>query len=1043
MNPFSFFDGEAPEAGVSGVILPFAVGEYFSEAIEIRDVQGRYLFVNEAAVRLLRRPAEQVIGQLREDLEGLEDPDSELADQQLLRDRRPYTYTRHLTVDGVSRALTTTLLPASPVDAGTLVILSVTHVERPESAHTLAPIFNLELEQRVAERTRDLLRLALTDPLTGLGNRRAFDEDLERLLARPEVGALHLLVVDLDDFKALNDLVGHQHGDQLLHSFARALRAAFQGEGRLYRLGGDEFVGLIYNGPDEGRSQRALLELQRHCRERVEQAAQQVYLEGLSHLSASVGIASYPLEARGGAELMRLADQRMLRQKAGRHAASRLERMHGEQDNRRDDPAESGVVWRAVRSTLALLARDLEGEDNGWEALLAAAVAAVPDADGGTLYMRDGDAFVIQAQVGFTDALLGLRESEEEVRAWYGETELWRVGRARVIRGGQVAQHARRAAIVREGSPEAYDARETLDILRASLCVPVLIDGEVVAQLNLDNLWSDAAFGPQAIMVAEEFAVQVAALLAARIRRTREAARTRELESLVTVSEALYHAQSLEEAELILIGQVNALLNTPDAVYMRYVPELDALHPVSPSGIYRDFTDDLLPRGSGLSWVALEERRTLRVDDVQQDRRVFQPVPMAGRSVIAAPLLDSQGQPIAALIASRPQRGAFSALDARLFSAIASAGATAIERLRATQALRVRAEEFRMLAELSSLVSGLVEPQEVARRCLETCRTFLEADAAVYSDAQLRVFEFAPGVSEDLKAAVYRAVIQRTEGRAAARRVMTSDYTVWPQANRELIAAGTRGLLFLPLPRADGTLSFAGFLWTSSYAVECSVASALAVRSAELIAQAQERQAHLHDLEATREGALLALGLALELRDFETAGHTERVVERSVELGRAMGMSDDELEGVRQGAYLHDVGKLAVPDAILLKPGPLDSDEWRVMQTHTLVGGALMERVSTLMPSTGQMIRWHHERWDGSGYPDRLAGEDIPLCARIFSVVDVYDALTSARPYKRAWSHQEALNEIVAQAGRQFDPRVVEAFVALMAGQEQGGGAEG
>ncbi|GGS28829.1 HD domain-containing phosphohydrolase [Deinococcus knuensis] len=181
---------------------------------------------------------------------------------------------------------------------------------------------------------------------------------------------------------------------------------------------------------------------------------------------------------------------------------------------------------------------------------------------------------------------------------------------------------------------------------------------------------------------------------------------------------------------------------------------------------------------------------------------------------------------------------------------------------------------------------------------------------------------------------------------------------------------------------------------------------------------------------SSQDAALLTLGIALEARDMETQGHTRRVVELSARLGEALGLNASALHTLRQGAALHDLGKLLIPDSILLKPGALTPDEWTTMKTHAALGADLAAQLSDLTPAVLDVIRSHHERWDGRGYPHGLAGEDIPLLARIFSVCDVFDALTSERPYKAAWSVQDALNEIQAQSGRQFDPQVVAAFTA-------------
>ncbi|MPY65452.1 HD domain-containing protein [Deinococcus sp. SDU3-2] len=182
---------------------------------------------------------------------------------------------------------------------------------------------------------------------------------------------------------------------------------------------------------------------------------------------------------------------------------------------------------------------------------------------------------------------------------------------------------------------------------------------------------------------------------------------------------------------------------------------------------------------------------------------------------------------------------------------------------------------------------------------------------------------------------------------------------------------------------------------------------------------------------ATREAALRALGLTLEARDRETQGHTDRVMTHAARLGAALGLGPEERAALRLGAYLHDLGKVAIPDRVLLKPGRLTPEERREMEVHSAEGERLAGALGFVPPAALQLVRHHHERWDGSGYPDGLAGEEIPPLARIFAVIDVYDALVSERPYKRAWTREEARAELRAQAGRQLDPRVVEAFLGL------------
>jgi PAS domain S-box-containing protein len=169
----------------------------------------------------------------------------------------------------------------------------------------------------------------------------------------------------------------------------------------------------------------------------------------------------------------------------------------------------------------------------------------------------------------------------------------------------------------------------------------------------------------------------------------------------------------------------------------------------------------------------------------------------------------------------------------------------------------------------------------------------------------------------------------------------------------------------------------------------------------------------------------------LDLRDRETEGHSQRVADNTVDLARAMGVRDAELIHVRRGALLHDMGKMGIPDTILLKPGPLTDDEWVVMRKHPGIAYKMLSPIAFLRPAL-DIPYCHHEKWDGTGYPRGLAGEQIPLAARIFAVVDVWDALRSDRPYRPAWSEEETFEHIRQAAGNHFDPKVVEAFFVML-----------
>jgi putative nucleotidyltransferase with HDIG domain len=184
----------------------------------------------------------------------------------------------------------------------------------------------------------------------------------------------------------------------------------------------------------------------------------------------------------------------------------------------------------------------------------------------------------------------------------------------------------------------------------------------------------------------------------------------------------------------------------------------------------------------------------------------------------------------------------------------------------------------------------------------------------------------------------------------------------------------------------------------------------------------------LGDVERGYEGTLSALGAAIDLRDNETGDHSRRVCLYSIEIAKALGCAEKEIVMIGRGACLHDIGKLAIPDGILMKPGPLTVDERRTMQTHSSIGYDLVHRISFL-EDAAEIVLSHHERHNGSGYPHGLRETEIPLGARIFSVADTVDAMTSDRPYRRALPFEDALEEIESEAGQKYDPAVAKAFL--------------
>lgn len=259
------------------------------------------------------------------------------------------------------------------------------------------------------------------------------------------------------------------------------------------------------------------------------------------------------------------------------------------------------------------------------------------------------------------------------------------------------------------------------------------------------------------------------------------------------------------------------------------------------------------------------------------------------------------------------------------------------------------------------------------------------------------------------------------ERRSIAFLVLTADAT--EETKRRALSMGARDFLTKPLDRVELLLRVRNLLQVEE------LQDRLFEQNANLEDEVAERT---RDLDQARLEILERLALAGEFRDDDTQEHAWRIGRTSALLAIGLGLPDREVELIRRAAPLHDIGKVGIPDAILLKPGKLTDEEFETIKTHTTIGAEILSGSrSPLLLMAERIALTHHERWDGRGYPEGIHGEQIPLPGRIVAVADVFDALTHERPYKRAWPVPDALAEILPEASRQFDPEVVQAFSSL------------
>lgn len=354
-------------------------------------------------------------------------------------------------------------------------------------------------------------------------------------------------------------------------------------------------------------------------------------------------------------------------------------------------------------------------------------------------------------------------------------------------------------------------------------------------------------------------------------------------------------------------------------------------------------------------------------------------------------------------------------------------------------ALQETAAAYRRLANFGARIERIHDIDDLLDAGLEDLVRQLRVDLGIYcvlADGACHVTRSWGDAPEGL-AELHAGAMPLGEGLvgtvgASGHGQLVTDYPSWPGALESYARLGLRTTLTLPVSRRGvtvGVISLASFGRT----VELDDDDRLVAESfVKRLENALERVEYVHELTTTREQTFRALGVALEYRDYETKGHTDRVVELALAFGRALGMEGAELQALQWGAYLHDLGKIAIPDDILLKPGKLTREEFEVIKKHTVYGFEMTRGIPFLPGATRSLIRNHHERWRGDGYPDGLAGPAIPLMARMFSLVDVYDALLSRRPYKKAWTHAAAVEEMRSLAGAHFDPELAEVFLELV-----------
>jgi PAS domain S-box-containing protein/putative nucleotidyltransferase with HDIG domain len=521
---------------------------------------------------------------------------------------------------------------------------------------------------------------------------------------------------------------------------------------------------------------------------------------------------------------------------------------------------------------------------------------------------------------------------------------------------------------------------------------------------------------------------------------TQRKQREREMMAVAEVSRSLRTAHGLDEILPVVIDQALASVGAEEGTITLVQPQ-SGDHLIAIGRGSREMpVGQIVPNGMGLTsevvrtgkpylnneFATKPDPKTYRLNDLKNTPTLVI-VPIAAENEVIGSLGIGRDLP-------------FEESDVRVLSAICDIGGSAIHRAELFEQTERRLQHLRSLREIDTTIATSLELTLTLDVILAQATNELRVDAAailLLSDQHL--LEYAAGrgfntqeikqsrlkFGEGLagKAALERTLVEVNDpgipqGNARPRLFKSEDFHSY--YGLPLVAKGkVIGVLetFHRVPFARDP-EWKDFLQTLAGQ------AAIAIDNASLF---QDLQNSNSELRAAYERTIEGWAHALELRDMETIEHSRRVTDTTVKLAKSLGMNEEQLVHVRRGALLHDIGKMSVPDRVLGKTGPLNDEEWVIMRKHPEYAKQMLAAIQFLHPAMAIPYS-HHEKWDGSGYPDKLKGKAIPLEARIFAVIDVWDALTSDRPYRAAWPVEKVRSYIRDESGKHFDPSVVEAF---------------
>jgi PAS domain S-box-containing protein len=533
-------------------------------------------------------------------------------------------------------------------------------------------------------------------------------------------------------------------------------------------------------------------------------------------------------------------------------------------------------------------------------------------------------------------------------------------------------------------------------------------------------------------------------------KRAGEALRQRlaELEALHTVSAALRAARTRDEALPILLDETLAALGTDAGIIWLYDPESDELRAAVARGWFQRVSEAPMKPGDGVAGAVFASGKMHASAEFACDPLFRQPAagPIPeGWGGVCLPIRTG-GITVGVLFVSVPHPRQIALEQVKLLELLTEMAGAALHRMSLHEATVGQLDQLQAMQRVDQAIAASMDLRMMLNILLGHVATQLKVDAAdvLLLDPNTLTLEHAAGRGFRTRAAenVRFRLGESLAGRAALeRRAVQADDPARIQENAQFAAlwdgegfAAYYGVPLVAKGQVKGVLEVfhrkplaVGRSWVSFFETLADQA-AIAIDNAQLFDHLQRSNV---DLALAYDATTQGWSRALDLRDRETEGHTQRVTEMTIRLAKAMGVGGAELVHIHRGALLHDIGKLGVPDVILRKPGPLTEDEWKLMRQHPQFSFDMLAPITYLKPAL-DIPYCHHEKWDGTGYPRGLKGEEILPAARLFAVVDVWDALMSDRPYREAWPEEKVLEHIRSLAGTHFDPKAVELFFKVI-----------